>query len=87
MANLVKNHEKNHLHYAIRSIDINELRILGSYIYSDINKSRYNLYLKLISTIYNLSDDNVVEGYNNKPMLVINYNLYAYGKPVRILKN
>ncbi len=39
-ANLVENNKENNLHYAIRSIGINELGILSGCIYTDINKSR-----------------------------------------------
>lgn len=38
--NLAKNNEKNNLHYVIKFISINELKILNSYIYIDVNKFR-----------------------------------------------
>lgn len=78
--NLVKNNEKNNLYHTIGSAGINESRILSSCIYIDVNKFKQNLYLKLISAIYNISDDNIAEDYNNEPRPVISYNLYNNGK-------
>ena len=49
-------------------------------IYKDVNKSRQNPYLILISAIHNLSDDNTAEDHNNNSRLVISYNLYGDGK-------
>lgn len=37
--NLAKINEKNNLNHTIGSIGINKLRILNSYIYTDINES------------------------------------------------
>lgn len=81
-ANLVENNEENNLHYAIKSAGINELGTLSGCIYIDINESRQNPYIKLISVIHNLSDDNGVENHNNETRLVISYNLYDDGKPL-----
>ncbi len=39
-ANLVENNKKNNLYYVIGSADINELGILSSSIYTDVNESR-----------------------------------------------
>lgn len=58
-ANLAENNNKNDLYYIIASTNINEPDILRSYIYKNINKSKQNLYLKLIFAIYNLSNNNV----------------------------
>lgn len=63
------------------------MEILSGYIYIDINKSRQNPYLKLISTIYNLSDGNVIENNNNKPRPIISYNLHSDGIPLNDLNN
>lgn len=60
-ANLARKNEDNNLHHIIRSAVIYELEILSGYIIIDVNKSKPNLYLKLISTIYNLSDDNITK--------------------------
>ena len=76
-ADLVENNDKNDLYHAI---GINKSRILSGYIYIDVNKSRQNLYLKLISAIHNLSDDNVVEDHNDDLKPVISYNLDGDGK-------
>ena len=65
-ADLVENNDENDLHHAIKAAGINELGILSRCIYIDINESRPNLYLKLISAIHNLSDDNVTKDHNNK---------------------
>lgn len=48
--------------------------------YTNIMKSRQNLYLKLISAIYNLFDDNLVKNDNNNLKTVISYNFYRNGK-------
>lgn len=80
-ANLAKNNEENDLHYAIGSADINESGILNGCIYTDINESRQNLILKLISAIHNLFKDKAAQDHNNKPKPVINYNFYNKGKP------
>ncbi len=81
-ANLAENNEENDLHHAIGSASINELGILNGCIYTDINESRQNLYLKLISAIFNLSNDNDAEDHNNKTRPVISYNLHGDGKPL-----
>ncbi len=80
--NLVENNEKNKIYHAIGSTSINESRILSSCIYTDVNESRKNPYLKLISAIHNLSNNNIMEDHNNKPKLVISYNLHDDGKPL-----
>lgn len=78
-ANLVE--KKNNLHYVIKAININELRISSSYyIYTNINKFKLNPYLRLISTIYNFLDNNTIKNYNDNSKLVISYNLYNYRK-------
>ncbi len=84
---LSKNNDENDLHYAIGSAGINELGILSSCIYIDVNESRQNPYLKLISAIYNLSNDstpdnNGVEDYSVDPPPVITYNLQGDRKPL-----
>ncbi len=81
-ANLAENNEENDLHHAIGSGDINESGILSGCIYTDVNESRQNLYLKLISTIHNLSNDNVAEDHNDELRPVISYNLHGDGKPL-----
>lgn len=81
-ANLAKNNEKNDLDYTIGSININELEILSSYIYTDINEFRQNPYLKLIFAIHNLSNNNGIEDHNDETRLVISYNLYSNRKPL-----
>ena len=86
-ADIVENNDENNLHHAIGALSINELGILSSYIYININKSKQNQYLKLISAIYNLSDNNVVENHNNNPRLVISYNSYNDGKPLNDWNN
>lgn len=73
---LVENNNENNLHYTIRAAGINESRILSGYIYIKNNKSKQNLYLKLIFIIYNLSDNNAIKNHNNNARLVISYNLY-----------
>ena len=40
---LLKNNDENNLHQAIRAANINELGILSSCIYINVNKSRQNL--------------------------------------------
>lgn len=42
-ASLVENNHKNNLHYTIGFTNINELSILASCFYTNINKSRLNL--------------------------------------------
>lgn len=79
---LVENSHENDLDYAIRAIGINELGILSDCIYTDVNKSRQNLYLKLIFAIQNLSDDNVAEDHNNYLGPLISYNFYNDKKPL-----
>lgn len=75
-ANLAEKNEENNLYHTIGFTSINELRILNSCIYTNINKSKQNLYIKLIFVIHNLSNNNSMENYNNKIRLVINYNLH-----------
>lgn len=77
---LVENNDENNLYHAIGAISINKLTILSSCIYININKSNQYPYLKLISAIYNLSDDNFAENHNNNPRLIISYNLCNDGK-------
>lgn len=79
-ANLEKNNNKNNLYHTIKAVSINELRILSSYIYTNVKKSRQNLYLKFISPIPNFSDKNIIEDHNNNSRLVISYNLYSNRK-------
>lgn len=79
-ANLIENNDKNNLYHIMKSASINKLRILSGYIYTNVNKSRQNLYLKLISTIYNLFDDNTMEDYYDNPRPIISYKLYNDGK-------
>lgn len=45
--------------------------------YTDVNESRQKPYLKLISAIHNLFDDNATEDYNDEPRLVVSYNLHG----------
>lgn len=45
-ANLAENNKENDLHHTIKSININKLGILSSYVYININESRQNLYSK-----------------------------------------
>ncbi len=75
--NLAENNEENNLHHVIGSADINESGILSGCIYTDINESRQNSYLKLISAIHNLSNDNGAEDHNDETMPVISYNLHG----------
>ncbi len=77
---LSKNNDENNLHYTIGSAGINESGILSGCIYTDVNESEQNPYLKLISAIHNLSndsasDDNGVEDHSVDPPPVITYNL------------
>lgn len=39
-ASLVKNNDKNDLHYTINSMGNNDLRMLSGYIYINVNESR-----------------------------------------------
>lgn len=86
-ADLVENNDENNLYHTIEAIDINELRILSSCIYTNVNKSKQYLYLKLISTIYNLSDNNAAENHNNNLKLVISYNLHNDGESLNSWDN
>ncbi len=79
--NLAENNEKNNLYHAIGSVGINESGIFSGDIYTDVNESRQNPYLKLISAIHNLSNDNDAEDHNDKTRPVINCNLHGDGKP------
>lgn len=45
-----------------------------------MNKFKLNLYLRLISTIYNFLDNNTIKNYNDNSKPVISYNLYSYRK-------
>ncbi len=81
-ADLSKNNNKNNLHHAIEFAGINKSGILSGYIYTNVNKSRKNLYLKLIFAIHNLSNDSTpeddsAEDYSIDPLSVITYNLYS----------
>ncbi len=78
--NLVENNNKNNLYHVIRSVSINKSEILNGCIYTNVNESRQNPYWKLIFAIYNLSNDNIVEDHNDKPRLVISYNLHGNEK-------
>ncbi len=80
--NLAENSEKNNLHYAIGSVGINELGILSSHIYTNVNKLKQNPYLKLISAIHNLLNNDIAKDHNDKPKPVINYNLDSDRKPL-----
>lgn len=75
-ANWVENNKENDIHHTIRSASINESEILSGCISINVHKSRQNLYLRLISAIYNLSDNNTIKVLNSKPKLIISYNLY-----------
>lgn len=63
--NLLGNNNRNDLYYIIGSIGIDELGILRSYIYTNVKKSRQNLYLKLITTIYSFSNKHTTTNQNN----------------------
>lgn len=78
--NLVENNNKNDLYHAIGATGINELGILSGYIYTNINKSKQNPYLKLIFAIHNLFDNYAAEDHNNNPRPVIGYNFYGNRK-------
>lgn len=73
---LAEKNEKNKLYHIIRSVGINKSRIMSDDIYLDVNKSRQNPYLKLTFAIYNFFDNNIVKNHNDKPRLIITYNLY-----------
>ena len=79
-ANLAENNKENDLYYAIRSGNINKSGILSCCIYTDVNESRQISYLKLISVIHNLFNNNGAEDHNNKTRLVISNNLHGNGK-------
>lgn len=81
-AHLAENNKENDLHHGIGSASINESGILNGCIYTDVNESRHNLYLKLISAIHNLFDDNAANDYHVKLRLVISYYLFTDGKPL-----
>lgn len=81
-AHLVENNKENDLHHVFRSASNNELGILNGYIYTDVHESRDNLYLKFISAIHNLFDDNAANDYNDKLRPVISYYLFNDGKPL-----
>lgn len=49
---------------------------MSGYIYTNVNESKQNLFLKLISTIHNILNDNTMKDHNNKPRLIINYNFH-----------
>lgn len=49
--NLAEKNDKNNSYHIIRSVVINKAGILSGYIYTDVNESKQNIYLKLISTI------------------------------------
>ena len=66
----------------MRSACINKFGILSGCIYTNTNESRQNRYLKLISAIYNFSNDNGAEDHNNEMRPVISYNLYGKRKPL-----
>ncbi len=82
-ANLVENNKENNLHHVIGSVDINESGILSVCIYTDVNESRQNSYLKWISAIHNLSNNNGAKDHNNKTRPVISYNIHGDGKPLK----
>ncbi len=82
---LSQNKDKNNLHHVIRSVSINKSDILSGRIYTNINESRQNPYLKLISAIHNLSNDSApedkgVQDHNVDPPPVIIYNLQGNRK-------
>lgn len=85
--NLAENNEENNLHSTIGSAGMNESGILSGCIYTDVNKSRQNLYLMLIFVIHNLLNDNVIEDHNDKPRPVISYNLHSDRKPLNDWNN
>lgn len=76
----MENNDENNLHYAIGAASINKSWILSGWFYTDINKSRQNPYLKLISAIHNIFDDNAVENHNDDSRRVISYNFHGNGK-------
>lgn len=79
-ANLRENNEENNLYHPIKSTIINELGIFSSCIYIDINEPQKNRYLKLISAIHKLLDDNSIKYHNNETRLILNYNFHDDGK-------
>lgn len=54
VANVKTNNDKNDLYHALKTIKIKNTSLLSYCIYTDINKAKQNLYLKLISAINNL---------------------------------
>lgn len=46
--------DENDLYHILKIVDIKNIYFSSNCIYPDINKTRQNLYLKLISTINNL---------------------------------
>ncbi len=84
---LSKNNDENDLHHVIGFAGINKSGILSGCIYTNVNKSRQNPYLKLISAIHNLSNDsapndNSVKDHSVDSPPVITYNLQGDRKPL-----
>lgn len=79
-ASLVKNNDMNDLHHVIDFAGNNDLGILISCIYIDVNKSRHNPYLKLIPTIYNFSNRHSYANKEDKTPSIIIYNDHSYSK-------
>ena len=79
---LTENNDENDLYHVIDSVGNNDSGILNSCIYIDVNESKQNLYLKLISPIHNFSNENNRTNKEDKTPPIIIYNDHSYSKPL-----
>ena len=77
-ANLAGNNDENNLHHIIDFMRNNDSGILSSCIYTDVNESKQNLYLKLISTIHNFSNKHGHKDEEEETLLIIIYDDHGY---------
>lgn len=57
----------------LRMVKIEDRGLLSSYIYTNINKARQNLYIKLISVINNFQTIVITIDNASPPMLIFNF--------------
>ena len=72
-ANIDTNNNENNLKYALGLAGIEDSGLLNDYIYSDVNESRQNLYIKLILAINNLQTTAIAIDNTSQPMLAFNF--------------
>lgn len=71
-ANLDNNNNEKNLQYLLKIVKIENISLLSDYIYTNVNKVKQNLYMKLISTINNIQIIATIVNDISQPILIFN---------------